>query len=79
MIINKCGRHKDLHSLKIGGFDITSEESVDLLGIEIDNKLNFNSQIGSLCKSVAGQLNTINAYNNYINFEAKKALLENFV
>ena len=71
MIINKCGRHKDLHSLKIGGFD--------LLGIEIDNKLNFNSQIGSLCKSVAGQLNTINAYNKYINFEAKKALLESFV
>ena len=79
MIINKCGRHKDLHSLKIGGFDITSEESVDLLGIEIDNKLNFNSQIGSLCKSAAGQLNTINAYNKYINFEAKKALLESFV
>ena len=30
MIINKCGRQKDLKFIKIGGFDITSEE---LLGI----------------------------------------------
>ena len=79
MILNKCGRYNDLHTLKIGGFDITSKESVELLGIEIDYKLNLNSHIGSLCKSAAGQLNTINAYNKYINFEAKKALLESFV
>ena len=77
MILNKCGRYNDLHTLKIGGFDITSKESVELLGIEIDYKL--ISHIGTLCKSAAGQLNTINAYNKYINFEVKKALLESFV
>ena len=36
MIVNKCGRHNEFRSLKIGGFDITSQESVELLGIDRD-------------------------------------------
>ena len=79
MIINKCGRHNDLQKLKIGDFEITSKESVELLGMKIDNKLNFNKHIGELCKKAAGQLNTICRYNKYIGFKEKKALTESFV
>ena len=48
MIVNKCGRHNDLHTLKIGGLKIRSKEHVELLGIEIDFKLNFNKYVGKL-------------------------------
>ena len=53
MIVNKCGRHNDLHTLKIGGLEIRSNEQVELLGIEIDFKLNFNKYVGKLCDSAA--------------------------
>ena len=36
----------DLHKLKIDGKEITSEKFVKLLGIDIDNKLNFETHIG---------------------------------
>ena len=59
IIINRCGRYEDLHSLKISGEEIISEKIVSLLGIDIDYKLNFKNHIGSLCKKAAGQLNAL--------------------
>ena len=42
MIINRCGRYSDLQKLKIAGFEISTKEHLELLGITIDKKLNFN-------------------------------------
>ena len=39
--------------------EIKSEESVTLLGIEIDNKLNFEKQVSTICKKANDQLNVI--------------------
>ena len=38
---------------KIGGLEIRSKEHVELLGIEIDFKLNFNKYVGKLYKRAA--------------------------
>ena len=37
---------------------IKSVSSIELLGIQIDDKLNFNLHISKICKSAANQLNT---------------------
>ena len=37
-------------SLDIDTFNITSTDTVKLLGITLDNKLNFNSHIEGICK-----------------------------
>ena len=79
IIINKCGRHKQLHELRIGGEIITSEENVNLLGIDIDNKLNFNKHINAFCKKAAGQLNGICRINKYIGENERKTLMQSFV
>ena len=58
---------------------ITSERSVRLLGIEIDNQLNFGNHVSTLCKKADSQLNAIGRLKKYIGFPEKKALVEAFV
>ena len=52
---------KDLSKsvLNINGVELTMESSVKLLGIEIDNKLNLETQVSSICKKASNQLNAI--------------------
>ena len=78
-IINRCGRHNDVHKLKFAGLEITSEKIVNLLGIDIDYKLNFNKHIGSLCKRAAGQLNAICRMGKHVGENEKKVLIQSFV
>ena len=79
IIVNRCGRHTDTHVLNIAGEMIESEESVPLLGVEIDNKLNFGKHISSLCKKAAGQLNAICRIRNAIGGEETKILIQSFI
>ena len=58
-IVNRCGRHNGVYNMKFAGFEISTESLVNLLGINIDDKLNFNKHISQLCKRAAGQLNAI--------------------
>ena len=37
--------------------EVKSKESVTLLGIEIDNKLNFEKHVSTICKRANNQLN----------------------
>ena len=39
-------------NLNIGNVEIIVEQSIDLLGISIDNKLKFDKQIANICKKV---------------------------
>ena len=52
---------KDLSKsvLNINGVELTMESFVKLLGIEIDNKLNFEKHILNICKKASNQLNAI--------------------
>ena len=79
IIINKCGRFSDLHKLNIDGKEITSENFVKLLGIDIEHKINFETHIGKLCKKAAGQLNAICRINHFIDCEERKILTQSFV
>ena len=72
IIINRCGRHNDLHTLSIGGLEITTKTWVNLLGIDIDYKLNFSKYIGQICKKAAGQLNAICRISSNIGQEEKR-------
>ena len=45
------------HILKFNDYEITSSNSVVLLGIEIDDKLNFENHTHNLVRKSAGQLN----------------------
>ena len=78
-VINRCGRYNGVFDMNFSGFKITTEKIVNLLGIDIDNKLNFNNHIGTLCKKAAGQLNAICRMGNHVGLNEKRVLIQSFV
>ena len=55
-------KHKGNHTnrtININQKEIKTVAKVKLLGIEIDDKLNFNHHINNICKSASNQLNTL--------------------
>ena len=57
---------------------IKSVSSVELLGIQIDGKLNFNLHMSKICKSAANHLNTLIRLKQFLNFHAKKVLINSY-
>ena len=51
---------------------IKSVPSVELLGIHLDDNLNFNLHISNICRSAANQLNALIRLKSYLNFNAKQ-------
>ena len=58
---------------------IKSVSSVELLGIQIDDKLNFNLHISKICKSEANQLNALIRLKQFLGFHAKEVLINSYV
>ena len=65
---------KDSYPLNIYDLTVNSENSLKLLGIEIDNKLYF-----TLCNKASNQLNTIGRIQKFMDFKEKEVLLNSFV
>ena len=62
------------------GTDIVSiEKSVKLLGIHLDNRLNFNLHINTICKSASSQLNALVQLKKFLSYEQKKVLVNSFI
>ena len=78
MVINRFGKMENKHGMYIENKKITSEHSVRLIGIETDNKLNFDNHVSKLCKKAGSQLNSIGRHWKCINFPELKALIEAF-
>ena len=58
---------------------IKSVSSVELLGIQIDDKLNFNLHISKICKSAANQLNALIRLKQFLSFHAKEVLINSYI
>ena len=59
--------------------DLKTEPNVKLLGVTIDNKLNFDLHISYLCKTASAQLNALLRLKYFLSYKAKSALIQNFV
>ena len=65
VIINRLGKSKDSCELLIDNNKINSENSVTLLGTEIDNSLNFGNST-TLCQKAGRQLNALSRIHNTV-------------
>ena len=59
IIINRQNRSYHNCCLTINNAEIKSKESVTLLGIATDDKLNFEKHVSTICKKANNQLNAI--------------------
>ena len=66
-------------TISINDVDIKPNNSVKLLGITLDNKLNFEKHISSICKSASCQLNALFVLKNFLGFKEREILIESFV
>ena len=71
----KKAKMKDPYPLNINDLTIHSQNSVKLLGIEIDNKLSFST----LCNKASNQFNAIGRIQKFMGFKEKEVLLNSFV
>ena len=51
--------HERSPTFELGSIEITSDEEVKLLGVDIDFKLSFENHFSNLCKKAAKQLNVL--------------------
>ena len=58
--------------ININGKMIKSEETVKVLGVTLDYKLDFHPHIPNLCKKAATQLNVLKRLKDFIGFKEKK-------
>ena len=72
VVINRFGKMENKYEIYTENKKITSEHSVKLLGIEIDNQLNFDNHVSTLCKKAGSQLNAIGRLTKYIDFPEKR-------
>ena len=66
-------------NLQIKDKTIVSKESVELLGITIDDKLKFESHIQELCRKAGGQLNSLFRFSKYFTPLSKKLAITSFI
>jgi hypothetical protein len=52
-------------TINIQNFELTCEDSIKLLGIEIDYQLNFDTHISTICRKASQQLNIIKRLGSY--------------
>ena len=58
--------------------NVKTSSSVKLLGVHIDDELNFNLHITKVCRSAANQLHALIRLQMFLNFEEKKTLINSY-
>lgn len=65
--------------LNVNGFTLQSEEIVKLLGIHIDNQLNFNYHVSVICKRAANQIKVLARMCNVFSVKSKMTIFNAFI
>ena len=78
IILDKQKRdHTDEH-ITVDNQQIKVVSSVKLLGLQLDDKLNFNLHISHICKSATNQLNALIRLKKFMNFEETNILINSY-
>ena len=78
MILERFG-NTDVHAVEIDDSKIETTNSVDLLGIYIDNKLTFDDHIFTLCNKASMQLNAIGRLKRYLGKKELEVIVNSFI
>ena len=79
VILDKRGSDNASIEVKIGNEKIKSTSSVNLLGIYVDDNLNFNHHIKKLCKSAGNQLNALTRLKSFVGLKERVVSVNSFI
>ena len=71
IILDKQKHDYENETIKFDNETGETGSSVRLLGIQLDDKLNFSIHVSNICKSAANQLSALIRLNNFLCFEGK--------
>ena len=66
-------------SLSIYGATIEQDKVVKLLGVHIDNKLDFKFHVSEVCRKAGRQLNALRRQSKLLNFRARMKVFNSFI
>ena len=69
----------DSSKITIRNKTISSSKCEKLLGIKINNNLNFKEHIESLCKKASQKINALSRLASSMNFEQRRLIMNSFV
>ena len=61
------------------GQELQQENHIKLLGLTIDEKLNFHDHIAGLCRKIGRQISVFNRFKRLIPLDAKLRLCDSFI
>jgi hypothetical protein len=78
MLLSKSQNVSDF-SLDIDGNTLMGEDNVKLLGVNIDNRLNFNYHVDILCSKAARQLSALARIHYLLDEDSKISIIRSFI
>ena len=76
IILKKPSIKTDVINITVGNQEIKPASSVKLLGVDIDDKLNFRKHIQTLCRKAGAKLNAIKRLASHLNQNDRKLLVD---
>ena len=69
----------DYVTIKIGSEVINNDKNVKLLGVTIDNKLNFSEHVSQLCKKASIKLHALARVSKYMSMNKLRIIMKSFI
>ena len=79
ILLDKRGSDNTNIEVKIGKEKTKSTSSVKLLGVHINDKLNFDHHINKLCKYAGNQLNALTRLKSFLGLKERVLLVNSFI
>ena len=83
MNIDKCHliitKHEDNIFANIGGHILPALKSVKLLGVQIDNNLDFSEHVSNICKKVSKKLHALQRVSHYMSINKLRIIMKAFI
>ena len=73
------GKQDNLGQFNIGDKNILWEDNVKILGLNVDNKLNFNIQLTNICQTAGRKVEVLSRLCHVIDQSSKMLLYNSFV
>ena len=75
ILLDKRKRDHTNQRIVVNNQNIKVVSSVELLGIQIDDKFNFTLYVSNICRSAVNQLNALIRLKRFLGFKEKRILI----